>query len=53
MIGDTVESDLLPAKSLGMTTVLVNQLDRRDRVRQRTDVVDQTIGDVDELVRYL
>jgi 4-nitrophenyl phosphatase len=53
MIGDTVESDLLPAKSLGMTTVLVNQLDRRDRVRQRTDVVDLTIGDVDELVRYL
>jgi HAD superfamily hydrolase (TIGR01450 family) len=53
MIGDTVESDLVPAKSLGMTTVLVNQLDRRDRVRQRTDVVDLTIGDVDELVRYL
>jgi hypothetical protein len=36
-----------------MTTILVNQLDRRDRVRQRTDVVDLTIGDVDELVRYL
>lgn len=53
MVGDTVESDLVPAKELGMTTVLVKALDRRDRVRQSADAVDLVINDVDELVRYL
>lgn len=53
MVGDTVESDLVPAKSLGIATVLVNAVNRWDKVPQKTEAVDIVVKDVDELVNHL
>ncbi|MEM4189858.1 MAG: HAD-IIA family hydrolase [Candidatus Caldarchaeum sp.] len=51
MVGDTYESDLKPARTQGMTTVLVSNIKRWER--QQSVEADYNVGNVDELVSHL
>ncbi|ABP50108.1 HAD-IIA family hydrolase [Pyrobaculum arsenaticum] len=53
MVGDDVEADMMPARSLGMKTVLVNFEKRGDAQRWPRGLVDLVVNHVDELVKYL
>jgi len=53
MIGDTVDTDLVPAKALGMTTVLVSSVERWERARSLGRVVDIRVRNIDDLIEYV
>jgi HAD superfamily hydrolase (TIGR01450 family) len=53
MVGDTVDTDLAPAKALGMNTVLVSSMERWDKVRSTEYAVDLRVNNIDELTKYL
>jgi len=55
MVGDVIESDLVPAKSLGMTSILAKSTIERwhQPAPEEMNSVDLVIQDVDDLVDYL
>jgi len=53
MLGDSPESDLKPAKSLGMTTVFVKSVERWERKTYGDVEADIVLKNVDDLVSYL
>lgn len=53
MVGDDVEADLIPAKTVGMKTVLVSSVDRTDKQEAPPKAVDIAISHVDELLKYV
>ena len=53
MVGDDVEADLTPAKTVGMKTVWVTGVDRTDKQEAPPGAVDLQIRHVDELLKYV
>lgn len=53
MVGDSPDTDLAPAKALGMKTVLVAALERRDKAGWVGRVADYTVKHVDDIVELL
>ncbi len=54
MVGDVVESDLVPAKSLGITTVYVKSIERWTTYTESDpSLIDLVISNVDELSNYI
>ena len=52
MVGDSLESDIKPAKTLGISTIQVSSVKRWERQREETDA-DLVVEHVDKLVNYL
>ncbi len=53
MVGDDVEADMTPAKTLGMKTVLINFQKRGDVQTYPKGLVDLVVGHVDELLKFI
>jgi len=53
MVGDDVEADIIPAKTLGMHTVLVSTVNRWEKINVPRRLVDVNVNHVDELVEYI
>ncbi len=53
MVGDDVEADMFPARSLGMRTILVTGVDRGDTQTYPRKLVDLEVTHVDDIVALL
>jgi|FaiFalFF_MnMetaG_3_1042247.scaffolds.fasta_scaffold03069_6 HAD superfamily hydrolase (TIGR01450 family) len=54
MIGDVVESDLVPAKTLGLTTVYVKSIEKWTKYTESDlSSVDLVVSNVDELTNFI
>jgi HAD superfamily hydrolase (TIGR01450 family) len=53
MVGDDVEADMMPAKTLGMKTVLVDFKRRWDSQHYPRGLVDLVVGHIDDLLKYI
>jgi len=53
MVGDDIEADILPAKSLGISTVWITGVKRWDSQEAPPRAVDLALPRVDDLVKYL
>ncbi|AET33299.1 HAD-IIA family hydrolase [Pyrobaculum ferrireducens] len=53
MVGDDVEADMMPARSLGMKTVLINFEKRGDKQSWPRGLVDLVLNHVDELAKFI
>mgnify|MGYP000118255199 FL=1 len=53
MVGDDVEADMTPAKSLGMKTVLIDFKKRWDSQHYPRGLVDLVISHIDEFLKFI